>query len=117
LQLHSAAGFLQPEQTPFSMDFPHFLQGVHPHFWHIFFSSVSMSFLSPRKIITGFHHIFNGYWPNIINKSHREKLTIRKFLNFDLEISFNQGTLVYLFFRPLQWLFHREIPSKYHSTP
>jgi hypothetical protein len=35
LQVHFAAGLLQPEQTPSIISFPHFLHGVHPHSWHI----------------------------------------------------------------------------------
>jgi hypothetical protein len=34
-QVHSLEGLPQPEQTPFSMGMPHFLQGEHPHVWHI----------------------------------------------------------------------------------
>jgi hypothetical protein len=35
LQVQSEAFFPHPEQTFFSMGFPHFLQGVQPHTWHI----------------------------------------------------------------------------------
>jgi hypothetical protein len=38
LQEHLSAGFLQPEQTLFSMGLPHFLQGEQPHVWHMAFS-------------------------------------------------------------------------------
>jgi hypothetical protein len=31
LQVHSFAGFLQPEQTLFSIGFPQVLHGLHPH--------------------------------------------------------------------------------------
>lgn len=34
-QVQSFAGFLQPEQTLFSIGMPHFLHGVHPQTWHI----------------------------------------------------------------------------------
>jgi hypothetical protein len=36
LQVHFAAGLPQPEQTPFSIGLPHFLQGEQPQDWHIF---------------------------------------------------------------------------------
>jgi hypothetical protein len=35
LQVHLSEGFLQPEQTLFSMGLPHFLQGEQPHVWHM----------------------------------------------------------------------------------
>jgi hypothetical protein len=37
LQVHCEAFFPQPEQTLFSIGLPHFLHGVQPHTWHIFY--------------------------------------------------------------------------------
>jgi hypothetical protein len=35
LQVHLSDGFLQPEQTLFSIGLPHVLQGEHPQVWHM----------------------------------------------------------------------------------
>ena len=35
LQVHCDDGFPHPEQTLSLISRPHFLQGVHPHVWHI----------------------------------------------------------------------------------
>lgn len=40
-QVQLSAGLPQPTHTPFLISIPHFLQGQHPHVWHMASSSPS----------------------------------------------------------------------------